>query len=78
MIDAVETHCGFNLTVEPCSCADEVAVCTVDTEWLELLMNCRTDASDCGSYILCLEGIGESPSGCANPAEWDCLVTETE
>lgn len=77
LMEGVEDLCGFSLTVDVCSCADTVAACTTDTAWLEQVMTCRQNATDCSSWILCLEGVGESPSGCSNPTEWGCITTES-
>lgn len=74
----VEDLCGFSLTIDPCVCAGEVQPCTTDTAWLEQIMDCSGAASDCGSYTICLEGVGESPSGCSNPTEWECIVTASQ
>ena len=80
---AVEELCGFNLTVEPCGCAAALTGCISDEEivgniaWLESILNCRTSASDCPSYINCLGAVGDAPSGCKAPVEWDCIVTST-
>ncbi len=78
---AVEELCGFNLTVEPCGCAAALAGCisedTGDKAWLDTILDCRTSASDCPSYINCLGAVGEAPSGCTAPSQWDCIVTST-
>ncbi len=74
---SVEDLCGFSLTVDHCICAGEIASCTTDTAWLETIMGCTNSANDCPAYVLCLESVGESPSGgCDNPTEWDCIITE--
>ena len=74
---AVEELCGFNLTVEPCGCAAAITGCTADQAWLSTILDCRTSAADCPSYINCVGAVGESPSGCMAPSSWDCIITST-
>ncbi len=74
---AVEELCGFNLTVEPCGCVAAITGCTEDKAWLATILDCRTSAADCPSYINCVGAVGESPSGCTSPVQWDCIVTST-
>jgi hypothetical protein len=74
---AVEELCGFNLTVEPCGCVTAIEGCTGDQAWLATILDCRTSATDCPSYINCVGAVGESPSGCTAPVQWDCLITST-
>jgi hypothetical protein len=74
VLRAVEGLCGFNLTVEPCSCAAEVADCISETGWLEQIIFCEDDSADCAGYIACLDAVGDSPSGCDSAVTWDCIV----
>jgi hypothetical protein len=71
---AVESYCGFSLTVMPCECADEVFSCIENTAWLQTILDCEPASSDCNTYINCLESLGDA-DGCENPAEWSCITT---
>lgn len=72
----VEELCGFNLTIDPCGCADEVLDCVQDRAWLEQILACEESAAGCTEYIACLEAVGEAPSGCDAPTDWDCLTSK--
>jgi hypothetical protein len=74
----VEDLCGFDLTVEPCTCAAQLTACTGDTAWLQTILDCRSGSSTCVAYMTCLEGVGASPSGCTDPTTWECIVPSTD
>jgi hypothetical protein len=77
VLRGVEDLCGFNLTVDPCACAAEVADCISETGWLEQIIFCEDDSADCAAYIACLEAVGDSPSGCDSAVNWDCIVPQS-
>jgi hypothetical protein len=78
---AVESLCGFSLTVDHCDCYDEVSPCAVSSEgisdvvmtWLQGIIDCESSA-DCTAYMTCLEALGEVES-CTNPLDWSCITT---
>jgi hypothetical protein len=74
VLRSVEDLCGFNLTVDPCACAAEIADCISETGWLEQIIFCEDDSADCAAYIACLQAVGDSPSGCDSAVSWDCIV----
>ena len=78
LLTSVVGLCGFDLTVDPCACTDEIEGCTDDAAWLADILECRDAASDCVTYIDCLSGVGVSPSGCTSPSSWDCLSTAAD
>lgn len=72
----VEDYCGFSLTIDTCACAAEILDCITEGAWLQAILDCEKDASDCTSYIDCLTLVGPSPvEGCDSPNEWDCITT---
>jgi hypothetical protein len=74
----VQDLCGFDLTVEPCCCVAQIATCTTDTAWLQMVLDCRTNSGSCTEYMACLEVVGTSPSGCTDPTTWECIVSATD
>jgi hypothetical protein len=74
VLRAVEDLCGFNLTVDVCACAAEVADCISETGWLEQIIGCEESSAGCTEYIACLDLVGDSPSGCDSAVDWDCIV----
>lgn len=74
----VEGLCGFDLTVEPCTCVAAITGCTTDTDWLQSILDCRSASATCVAYMTCLEGVGTSPSGCTDPTTWECIVPSTD
>jgi len=74
----VEELCGFDLTVDVCVCAAQVGTCIEDTAWLQVILDCRSGAATCVDYMTCLEAAGESPTGCADPTTWECIVSTSD
>ena len=78
LILGVEDLCGFDRTVDPCVCASAIGPCIADTDWLQLILGCRTSTTTCLEYIACLEGVGTSPTGCTDPTTWECIISSTD
>ena len=78
LVKGVEQLCGFDLTVDVCACAVELTDCTADGPWLRQILDCRGSSGDCVEYMVCLEAVGVSPSGCTDPTTWPFLESTTD